>query len=58
MFLAPFPRRPNIIVLMFQGDPADRIIVATAIENGATLVTADEKILSWKPLKQKIDALL
>ncbi|MGB5230273.1 MAG: type II toxin-antitoxin system VapC family toxin [Desulfoprunum sp.] len=43
---------------MFHGDPADRIIVATAIENGATLVTADEKILSWVPLQQKIDARL
>ena len=43
---------------MFHGDPADRIIVATAIENGATLVTADEKILSWEPLQQKIDARL
>lgn len=43
---------------MFQGDPADRIIVATAIENGATIVTADEKILSWEPLQQKIDARL
>jgi PIN domain nuclease of toxin-antitoxin system len=43
---------------MFHGDPADRIIVATAIENGATLVTADEKILSWEPLRQKIDARL
>jgi PIN domain nuclease of toxin-antitoxin system len=41
---------------MFHGDPADRIIVATAIENGATLVTADEKILSWESLQQKIDA--
>ncbi len=41
---------------MFHGDPADRMIVATAIENGATLMTADEKILSWKPLHHKIDA--
>ena len=41
---------------LFHGDPADRMIVATAIENGATLMTADEKILSWKQLNQKIDA--
>ena len=27
------------------GDPADRIIVATALEESATLVTADRKIL-------------
>ena len=41
---------------LFHGDPADRIIVATAIENGATLMTADTKILSWKALHQKINA--
>lgn len=40
----------------FHGDPADRIIVATAIENAATLVTADKKILTWDILQQKIDA--
>lgn len=40
---------------MFHGDPADRMIVATAIETGATLLTADEKILSWCHLKRKID---
>jgi PIN domain nuclease of toxin-antitoxin system len=31
----------------FHGDPADRIIVATAQHVGATLVTADSKILDW-----------
>jgi PIN domain nuclease of toxin-antitoxin system len=36
----------------FHGDPADRIIVATALAHSALLVTADEKILAWKgPLK-------
>ena len=40
----------------FHGDPADRMIVATALEKGATLVTADRKILSWNKLKQKLDA--
>lgn len=40
----------------FHGDPADRMIVATALENGATLITADAKILSWEPLQQKMDA--
>lgn len=40
----------------FHGDPADRLIVATTLDNAATLVTADEKILSWGQLKQKIDA--
>lgn len=35
----------------FHGDPADRMIVSTALESSATLITADEKILSWsKPL--------
>lgn len=42
----------------FHGDPADRMIVATAIENGATLMTADTKILSWNGLHQKNDARL
>jgi PIN domain nuclease of toxin-antitoxin system len=43
---------------LFHGDPADRMIVASAIENGATLMTADEKILSWNQFHQKIDARL
>lgn len=43
---------------LFHGDPADRLIVATAIESDATLMTADEKILSWNELQQKIDARL
>lgn len=43
---------------LFHGDPADRMIVATAIEHGATLMTADDKILSWNGLNEKIDARL
>jgi len=35
-------RLPN-----FHGDPADRMIVATAITLGLPLVTADEKIIRW-----------
>jgi len=31
----------------FQGDPADRVIVATTKVCGATLITRDQKILSW-----------
>ena len=42
----------------FHGDPADRMIVATALENSATLMTADKKILDWDKLQQKIDASL
>lgn len=30
------------------GDPADRILVATALLRGLTLVTADEVLLGWK----------
>lgn len=30
-----------------RGDPADRLIVATAICSGATLLTADRLILGW-----------
>ncbi len=40
----------------FHGDPADRIIVATTMLTGASLVTADEKILNWDGLTQKNDA--
>ena len=31
----------------FHGDPADRMIVATAMTLGIPLVTADEKIIRW-----------
>ena len=37
-------------------DPADRIIVATALERGATLVTADAKILAMKAGPARLDA--
>jgi PIN domain nuclease of toxin-antitoxin system len=40
----------------FHGDPADRMIVATALEHSATLITADRKILDWAGLHQKVDA--
>lgn len=30
------------------GDPADRLIAATAIAHDATLVTADERLLRWR----------
>ena len=32
----------------FPADPADRIIVATAMVRGATLITADASILAWQ----------
>ena len=37
-------------------DPADRIIVATALELGATLVTADAKILAMRAGPKCLDA--
>jgi len=38
------------------GDPADRMIVATAIQAGAMLVTADRKILDWTGSLRRLDA--
>ena len=32
-------------------DPADRLIVATSLVLNATLVTADDRLRSWKPLR-------
>jgi len=37
-------------------DPADRFIVATALQYQATLVTADSKILAWKSELVRQDA--
>ena len=31
----------------FHGDPADRLIVATALVLGVPLITADRQIISW-----------
>ena len=39
----------------FHADPADRIIVATAM-GGHRLVTADERILSWPGHLDRLDA--
>jgi PIN domain nuclease of toxin-antitoxin system len=36
---------------VFHGDPADRILVATARRQGAILLTRDEKILSYGKAK-------
>jgi len=35
----------------FHKDPADRIIVATALTIGATIVTKDEKLLKYRHVK-------
>lgn len=40
----------------FHPDPADRLIVASAIINHAILVTADKKILNWKANFECLDA--
>jgi PIN domain nuclease of toxin-antitoxin system len=38
------------------GDPADRIIVATAMRLGLSLLTADRKILGWSGPLKLVDA--
>ncbi len=38
------------------GDPPDRIIVATAIAHDATLMTADENLLRWRNRLKRQDA--
>jgi len=40
----------------FHGDPADRLIVAAAVETGATLLTGDDAILRWKGKLKRRDA--
>lgn len=42
--------------LGLHGDSADRFIAATAISHGATLVTADERLLQWKHSLKRQDA--
>ena len=37
-------------------DPADRFIVATAVEQGAMLMTADERLLAWRHSLERHDA--
>ena len=39
----------------FDGDPADRIIVASAVRTGATLLTADGRILEWSGNVKRAD---
>jgi PIN domain nuclease of toxin-antitoxin system len=40
----------------FHADPADRLIVATALASSATLVTADSRILDWPGRVKRQDA--
>ncbi|RYD46974.1 MAG: type II toxin-antitoxin system VapC family toxin [Verrucomicrobiaceae bacterium] len=41
----------------FHGDPADRIIVATAITLGIPLITGDEKIIRWNHEKKLLQVI-
>ena len=48
--------RDSVITITdFHADPADRIIVATAL-GGHRLVTADERILAWSGNLDRLDA--
>lgn len=40
----------------FHGDPADRVIVATAMLHEAMLYTADDRILRWRSPLRRFDA--
>ena len=40
----------------FHGDPADRLIAATALQNTAVLVTADERLLACELTITRLDA--
>jgi PIN domain nuclease of toxin-antitoxin system len=41
----------------FHGDPADRMIVATAITLGIPLITAEEKIIRWNETYQLVKVI-
>jgi PIN domain nuclease of toxin-antitoxin system len=42
----------------FHGDPADRLIASTAVQNTASLLTADERLLNSKLAIRCLDARL
>jgi PIN domain nuclease of toxin-antitoxin system len=59
--LIEFPVDGEIVMLSVHldlphKDPADRFIAATAIAKGASLVTADNKLLKWKHALKRHDA--
>ena len=37
-------------------DPVDRLIIATALAQGAALITADERLLGWSHALERHDA--
>ncbi|MGC9451129.1 MAG: type II toxin-antitoxin system VapC family toxin [Oceanipulchritudo sp.] len=41
----------------FHGDPADRLIVATAMETGIPLITADRQIIEWNERHRQLQLL-
>jgi PIN domain nuclease of toxin-antitoxin system len=41
---------------MLHDDPADRFIVATALEHHAALMSGDERLLAWQHGLERIDA--
>ncbi len=47
--------RANVLA-DFHADPADRLIVATALVGGHQLVTADRRILEWPGTLRRLDA--
>ncbi len=53
--LAILPLTPEIAArsefLSLHGDPADRLIAATAIEHNCRLATVDERLLRFEPLQ-------
>ncbi len=42
--------RSTILPQPFHDDPADQIIAATAMEENATILTSDERLLSYSPI--------
>jgi PIN domain nuclease of toxin-antitoxin system len=54
--LEVIPIRPAIAIRStqlghsFQGDPADRLVVATALAEGASLVSKDDRIRGYPPV--------
>ena len=53
----PIPVSPKIAVRSaglgggFLGDPADRIIVVTALEYGCSIVSKDQRIRRYRPVR-------
>ena len=46
----------SALLIDFHGDPADRMIVSTALESTAMLCTADTKILRWEQALHRLNA--